>query len=81
MKYSLPLFATVSLTVLLWGACQPQNSDLDDGKGGYQAPAPATNGDMSDTGDYTRRNREADTLHPTPPPPVHPDSTNRMPPR
>lgn len=80
MKYSLPLFATVSLTVLLWGACTPQNSNLDDGKSGYQAPEAATNGDLSDTAAYNQRNRGADTLNPTmPAQPMRPDSTNRMP--
>jgi|GEM_PF-3800205 len=81
MKYALPLFGSLCLSVLLWASCTPTNSNLDDGKSGYEAPAPQTNGDISDTTDYNQRNRGADTLHPTDHPmPARPDSTNRMPP-
>jgi hypothetical protein len=80
MKSPLPLLAVCSL--LFGSACAPKVPNTDDGQHGYTSPEPATNGDMSDTGDYGQRNREnmSDTLNPTPPPPVRPDSTNRMPP-
>ena len=61
MRHAFPFFAATVFTLLTCASCTPSNSNLDDGKSGYQAPPAATNGNLEDTTAYNQRNR--DTLH------------------
>lgn len=76
MKYSLPLFGTFCLSVLLWGACTSQDPILKDGESGSEV-SPGTTSSMSDTSSYDQRSGGADTLNTAMTAPT--DPTNRMP--
>ena len=78
MKYALPFFALLSMTVLLWASCTPQPSTPQVSASTSEVIPAASDSPSVDTTTYNR-DRRADTLNPTIP--TRPDSTNRMPPK
>lgn len=66
MKYALPLFAALSLCVLLWGSCTSTDANKSAGSDTYHT-APSNN-DLSDTTSYDPNNSAQDTIN------AHPDA-------